>query len=185
MSQKTEHPLWSQDRYIKALRFAADRHNGQPFPGTDLPYLLHLTMVAAEVMSALNLERHLDGDLAVQSALLHDILEDTITTFEEIHELFGRDVAEGVETLTKKETVEKDGRIADSLERIKKQPHEIWVVKMADRITNLQPPPSHWSNDKRKRYREQAKMIHTDLKDASEHVGSRLAHKIDEYGQYI
>jgi len=39
---------WSQDTYIKAYRFAAEAHNGQLVPGTTLPYLMHISMVAME-----------------------------------------------------------------------------------------------------------------------------------------
>lgn len=39
-------------------------------------------------------------------------------------------------------------QMQDSLRRIKSQPREVWMVKMADRITNLQPPPGHWSEEK-------------------------------------
>ena len=65
---------WSQESYIKALLFAADAHNGQKVPGTELPYLTHLTMVSMEVVAALAVEDGLDGDLAILCALLHDVL---------------------------------------------------------------------------------------------------------------
>ena len=69
--------LWSQDKYIKALRNAAEAHNGQLFPGTDLPYLLHISLVSMEVMTAITTDQNKrDGDLAVQCALLHDVIED-------------------------------------------------------------------------------------------------------------
>ena len=42
----------------------------------------------------------------------------------------------------------------DSLKRIKKMSHEVWAVKMADRITNLQPPPKGWSAKKKEHYLE-------------------------------
>jgi len=41
------------------------------------------------------------------------------------------------------------------------------LVKLADAITNLQPPPVHWSREKRARYREEAIEIYSALKDAS------------------
>lgn len=42
---------WSQDSYIKACRFAAEAHQGQCVPGTELPYLVHLSMVSMEALS--------------------------------------------------------------------------------------------------------------------------------------
>lgn len=75
---------WSQDVYIKAYRFAAEAHwnrsKKQHVPGTDIPYLMHFSMVAMEVIPALEKETGLNGNLAVQCALLHDTIEDTDTT---------------------------------------------------------------------------------------------------------
>lgn len=184
---------WSQDIYISAYRFAAKAHwnskKKQVVPGTDIPYLMHFSLVAMEVISALNKESGLDGNLAVQCALLHDTIEDTDTTYGQLVEKFGLAVADGVLALTKDESVgadlskqkRKKRLMADSLDRIRKQPSEIWIVKMADRITNLQPPPKHWSKDKINRYREEASEIHHFLKGGSHHLAARLEEKIDNY----
>ncbi len=92
---------WSQDAYSAALRYAATAHNGQTVPGTDLPYVVHAAVVAMEVVAALSHEDGLDGDLAVQCALLHDVLEDTGVTRERLAADFGTRVAEEVSALTK------------------------------------------------------------------------------------
>jgi len=72
-------------------------------------------------------------------------------------------------------------QLEDSLQRVKKQPREIWMVKLADRITNLQPPPSHWDAEKKAWYRKGAELIHRELSSASEYLGKRLRMKIDSY----
>lgn len=135
---------WSQDIYINAYRFAAEAHwnskKRQVVPGTDIPYLMHFSLVAMEVIAALDKEAGFDGNLAVQCALLHDTIEDTGTTYDQIVESFGLAVANGVLALSKNESVgadlpkqqRKERQMADSLERVKKQPREIWMVKMAD-----------------------------------------------------
>ena len=125
---------WSQEKYIQALRFAAEKHNKQILPGTDWPYLVHLSFVSMEVFYALYAEPDADGDLAVQCALLHDTLEDTDATYEEVTDKFGKKVADGVMSLTKNNEIsDKKERMYDSITRIKKQPGEIWMVKMAER----------------------------------------------------
>jgi (p)ppGpp synthase/HD superfamily hydrolase len=172
---------WNQELYIKACRFAAIAHRGQIVPGSDLPYLLHLNFVSMEIIAALTVESGYDGDLAVQCALLHDTIEDTNTTYEQIRSSFGTRVADGVQALSKNPDLEKSQRLTDSLTRIKQQPIEIWMVKLADRITNLQPPPAHWTNEKILRYREEAVEIHTQLQSASPYLASRLAGKIHNY----
>ena len=172
---------WSPDIYIKAYRFAAVAHNGQIVPGTDLPYIMHLSFVAMEVIGALGKEKGFDGNLAVQCALLHDTVEDTDTEIDELAEKFGSNVADGVAALTKTLWYRKKLQMADSIKRIRTQPREIWVVKMADRVTNLQPPPNHWTRDKINRYREEAIEIYKALKEGSPYLSDRLKRKIDGY----
>ncbi|WP_155325620.1 hypothetical protein [Desulfosarcina ovata] len=124
---------WSPDIDISAYRFAAEAHwnskKQQFVPGTDIPYPMHFTWVAMEVMAALEKESNLDGNLA----------------------------------------------------RIRQQPREIWMVKMADRITNLQRPPKNWMPDKINRYREEAIIIHDRLKEGSEYLAGRLLKKVNDY----
>jgi len=177
---------WSQDNYIKAFRFAAEKHQGQLFPGTDWSYTVHLSMVTMEIIAALGHESDLNGDLAVQVAILHDVIEDTdTTTYEELQSEFSQKIASGVLALTKDKSIAKDGQMADSLRRIKTHPKEIWMVKLADRITNLQAPPGHWDNDKKKKYLVQAELIYEELKDASLYLSDRLKVKITEYQSFI
>ena len=175
---------WSQEKYIKALQYAAQAHKGQRVPGSDLPYVVHVTMVAMEVMAALAHEDNLDGELAVQCALLHDVIEDAGKSYEELIAEFGRDVAEGVLALSKNNILKsKQGKMADSLARIKQQPGEIWMVKLADRITNLQPPPKDWykTDGKIEAYRIEAKEILSELGDASPYLSKRLSGKLRVY----
>ena len=176
---------WSQEAYIKAYRFAAERHKGQLVPGTKWSYLAHLSMVSMEIMAALNHETDMDGNLAVQVAILHDTIEDTDTTYEELLSEFGQHVADGVLALTKDKKVEKQDQMLDSLRRIKLQRKEIWMVKLADRITNLQPPPSYWSTEKKKKYLGQAKLILNELRSGSDFLSNRLNKKIQAYQSYI
>ena len=68
---------------------------------------------------------------------------------------------------------------------LRQQPHEIWMVKLADRITNLAPPPHYWEKDKIERYREEAVEIHQALLEASDYLSQRLMSKINEYKMYL
>jgi (p)ppGpp synthase/HD superfamily hydrolase len=176
---------WSQESYIKAYRFAAQAHQGQKFPGTEISYIMHLSFVSMEIIAALNVEQERDGNLAIQCAILHDTIEDTNTTYEQIQTEFGEAVAHGVLALTKDSSLDKYEQMTDSLQRVKEQPQEIWMVKLADRITNLQPPPHYWKQDKITRYREEAIQIYEALKDASPFLASRLANKIENYKAFI
>lgn len=176
---------WSQDDYIRAHRFAATAHLGQTVPGTDLPYVVHLSLVSMETIAALNVEKERDGNLAVQCALLHDVIEDTDVTYEQVQQTFGSAVADGVLALSKDPALPKHLQMEDSLRRIKLQPQEVWMVKLADRISNLQPPPAYWTQDKIKQYRQEAAQIHATLRDASPSLSARLSQKIEAYAIHI
>ena len=176
---------WSQDEYIRAYRFAAEAHLGQTVPGSDLPYVAHVTLVSMEVIAALEVESGRDGDLAVQCALLHDVIEDTAVTYERLRAAFGERVSLGVLALSKDENLDRSLQIRDSLSRIRQQPQEIWMVKLADRISNLQPPPHDWTKNKIVQYRQEAIEIYDALHAASETLATRLLDKIEAYKVYL
>ncbi len=177
-------PSWSQEAYIKAYKFAASAHRWQLVPGTTIPYIMHLSFVAMEIIAASAAGEVPDADLAVQCALLHDVLEDTTTRYDQVEAEFGEAVARGVLALTVNKKLPRPERIPECLQRIKAQPREIWMVKLADRITNLQPPPKHWSKSKIRDYHQEAQVIHAALKDASPFLADRLSVKIKDYAAF-
>ena len=172
---------FSRDLYMRAWHFAARRHNGQKVPASDLPYITHIGAVAMEVLATLAIENVPQPDLAVACALLHDTIEDTGATREDIAAEFGAAVADGVVALSKDKHLPKDQQMADSLERIKRQPREIWIVKLADRTVNMEPAPATWSPEKRIAYRAQANLILEELGGASPALAARLRDKIHRY----
>jgi len=176
---------WSKEEYIRAYYFAAKAHRGQLFPGTGLPYLIHLSFVSVEIIAVLAVEEVAHPDLAVQCALLHEVIEDTKISYQIVREVFGKEVADGVRSLSKKKEIDELQRLSENLIRIRKQPDEVWMVKLADRISNLQPPPFYWTQAKIKAYWESSKKIHDDLNSASPYLGKRLQEKIQNYEQYI
>ena len=135
-----------QTLYQEALKFAALKHSksNQTIPGSSLPYVVHLSNVAMEVLIAAKYTKKFNLGLALQVGLLHDTIEDTNTTADELSKHFGDSVADGVLALTKNKLLPKVQQMSDSLSRIKEQPKEIWAVKLSDRITNMQSPPSNW-----------------------------------------
>jgi guanosine-3',5'-bis(diphosphate) 3'-pyrophosphohydrolase len=173
-----------QELYQKAIRFAGERHGNQKLPASKASYLVHLSNVAMEVILA---EQHTDDfdlDFAVQIALLHDVLEDTPASFEEVSESFSGEIAEAVLALSKNEDLPGDIQIPDSLMRIKALRKEVWAVKLADRISNMQKPPKTWNLEKKKQYRQVAKLILQELKGGNAYLESRLEKKIKEYKRY-
>jgi (p)ppGpp synthase/HD superfamily hydrolase len=178
---------WDPDLYNRALHFAGEAHGDQKVPGTDISYLMHLCQVCQEAMGAVIADPTLNGDLVMQCALLHDAIEDTETTRDDVAHTFGPAIADGADALSKRDQgpdgapwskVEKMG---DSLSRIVAQPREIWVVKLADRVTNLQVPPGHWSIAKIEAYHHEAETILDTLGSASDHLAARMRTKLKAY----
>ena len=170
-----------QDTWLAAWQFAATAHRGQKVPGHDLPYLVHLGAVSMEILVAHHELPFASPALAVQCALLHDTLEDTDTPESAILARFGPEVTAGVRALTKDASLPKPEAMADSLRRSRQQPLEVWAVKLADRITNLAPPPAKWSPDKIAAYRDEGDTILAALGSAHAPLAARLAKRISEY----
>lgn len=182
-SPMPEHEL--QQAYQEAIRFAGERHADQTMPASKASYLVHLSNVAMEVILAAKHSSGFDLEFAVQVALLHDVLEDTSTSFEEVAESFSHEIAVAVLALSKNEDLPADDQIPDSLMRIKALRKEVWAVKLADRISNMQEPPHTWSLEKKKHYLEVAKLIRKELKGGNAYLESRLEELINHYRAFI
>lgn len=199
--------MWNPLIYKKALLFAAQAHKGQRVPGNfrvdgpqaatealetapllvleEIPYVTHLVMVANHVLLAYHQQPTFDIDLALQCALLHDILEDTATPANQVEAHFGAAVLAGVEALTKNSGIEKARQMPDSLERILAQPQEVAIVKMCDRTENLDKPPHYWKTEKRQAYLAEAQQIYQKLSPAHGAAAANLLQRIDAYRGYL
>ena len=177
----------TQELYQNAIKYAAMKHGeqNQKVPGSELPYLVHVCNVAMEISIAASQSIDFNAGFALQVALLHDTMEDTSATYEDLTIQFGEDVANAVFALTKNASLPKSEKMEDSLIRIKQQPKEVAAVKLADRITNLQPPPEHWPTEKRIKYQNEAYLILSELGYANDYLANRLKECIKQYSTYI
>jgi (p)ppGpp synthase/HD superfamily hydrolase len=182
---------WIQEKYLKAWMFVSEKHKGQTYggglPNQHFEYINHLASVAMEIIwAAQHSGFPFYADLAIQCALLHDTLEDTQTSYEELKQTFSEETADGVSALTKNKNLpDKRSQIADSIERILIQPREIAMVKMADRITNLNEPPYYWSKEKIIEYRDEAQFIYDNLYLSDKMMSDRLKQKIKDYSRFL
>lgn len=177
---------WTIEDFELAWTFATLAHRDQTYGGASpdekIPYINHVASVAAELISLFRVDEGYDERLAISCALLHDVLEDTATTYAEIERLFGVEIAQGVLALTKDSAiVDKTEKMRDSLARIKKMPKEVWLGKLADRICNLFSAPFYWDEQKKKSYQEEARYILSELGEANPMLAQRLNMKIDRY----
>ncbi len=124
------------DLLKKAYVVARDAHDGQMRSSGD-PYITHPVAVA------LNLAKmHLDHE-TLMAALLHDVIEDTEVTKEELADLFGDTVAELVEGVSKLDKLKFDNKEEMQAENFRKmvlamvQDIRVILIKLADRTHNM------------------------------------------------
>lgn len=172
----------NQNRINEALLFAATKHEGLKMKQPNVSYIAHLQGVCLEAISGcLNSKANINLEKVIILSLLHDTIEDTDTSYEEIKEKFGKDIAEGTLALTKDQKLPYEKQIYDSLNRIKKQSIEVSIVKLADRIFNLKDIPLQWDYEKVETYKEQAMLILKELGSANKYMAKRLQEKIENY----
>ncbi|MGP1345187.1 MAG: HD domain-containing protein [Phycisphaerales bacterium] len=177
---------WDPDLLQRAMNFAGETHGIRIRARHERPELVHVSSVAFETALAVHIDHELDADLAMVCALLHDVVEDTDATIDDIKARFGTAVARGVDALTKNPALPKEIQINDSVQRLKEQPNSVQAVKLADRITNLQPPPGAWPVERRLRYAQQSQMILDALGSACPYLADRLSSRIAHYrSRYI
>jgi len=182
--------IYGNFEFDKVWELTSKIHEGQRYGGFQegefVDYLDHVQSVTFEVMTATLFEHQLNANLAVKCAMLHDSLEDTHLTYSDIENQFGAAVAEGVAALTKNSKIRsRKMKVIDSLERIKEQPHKIWAVKLADRLSNLQYPPFFWDNKKKKDYLEESKLVYDYLQEGCPFLAQKLYNKMIEYQRFI
>lgn len=145
----------------KAYVYAMQKHGQQKRASGD-PYISHPLEVAAILT-----EMHLD-ESTIAVALLHDTIEDTTATRQEIDDLFGEDIGALVEGLTKIKKLDLVTKKAKQAENLRKlllaisDDVRVLLVKLADRLHNVR-TLDHMSAEKRARISEETMDIYAPL----------------------
>ena len=132
--------LNDEDKKLIRLAFdtAVDAHKNQRRKSGE-PYIFHPIAVAKIVASQIGLDA-----IAIASALLHDVVEDTDYTIEDMERLFGKTVAHIVEGLTKISSMSRENDISLQAENFRKllltmnDDVRVILIKIADRLHNMQ-----------------------------------------------
>ena len=138
---------------LRALDFAARKHRDQRRKGNhQAPYINHPIEVATLLATVAGVE-----DTAVlQAAILHDTIEDTDATPEEIERAFGADVRALVLEMTDDMSMPSFLRKQRQVEHAPALTQRARLIKIADKIANVgdiaRHPPPDWSVDRRRKY---------------------------------
>lgn len=120
--------------FDKAVKFAVDAHSGTERRAKGYPYIIH-PMEAAAIVASMTTDQEM-----LAAAVLHDTVEDTDVTLEQIRELFGDRVA----ALVQHETAPLDRsltwreRKTIQVEKLKSAPLDSKIVALGDKLSNIQ-----------------------------------------------
>jgi GTP diphosphokinase / guanosine-3',5'-bis(diphosphate) 3'-diphosphatase len=156
---------YSPDADVELLRrayvFSAFEHRGQVRHSGE-PYLIH-PLAVADFLADMKLDA-----VAIAAGLLHDVVEDTLTTVERIEELFGKDVAHVVEGVTKISAMPFASSEERQAENFRKMllamvdDIRVILVKLADRLHNMR-TLSHLPDDRRVKIAQETRDIYAPI----------------------
>lgn len=121
----------------KAIVFATEAHEGQFRKGTHNPYILH-PIEAAAIVGTMTTD-----DEIIAGAVLHDVVEDTDTTIDEIKELFGERVAALVDSESEDKREDKPAestwkiRKQETLDHLKNTTVDVKMITLGDKLSNI------------------------------------------------
>uniref|UniRef100_A0A2M4CTZ5 Guanosine-3',5'-bis(diphosphate) 3'-pyrophosphohydrolase MESH1 n=1 Tax=Anopheles darlingi TaxID=43151 RepID=A0A2M4CTZ5_ANODA len=155
--------------YTKCVNFAAIKHRDQRrLDKEETPYINHPIGVA----NILSSEGGINDFDVLSAAILHDTVEDTETTFEEIEKHFGPTIRSLVQEVTDDKSLPKQERKRLQIEHARTISHGARLVKLADKIYNLRDlqrcPPKNWTDERCREYFRWAKQVCDNLKGTNE-----------------
>lgn len=145
---------------LNAASFAADKHRRQRRKDADAsPYINH-PLALADILAR---EGGVGDATVIAAALLHDTVEDTETSIEEIEDRFGKRVASIVAEVTDDKSLPKEERKRLQVVKSASKSQGAKLVKLADKTANLRDlvatPPADWSVERRTQYFEWAREV--------------------------
>ena len=153
---------------LEALAFAAHKHRDQRRKDAEAsPYINHPIALADVLVN----EGGVTDVEVICAALLHDTVEDTATTHEELVNAFGSRIARIVAEVTDDTSLAKEERKRLQIEHAASLSHEARLVKLADKICNLRDvaerPPAKWDRQRQREYFDWAKRVIDRLRGAN------------------
>ena len=153
---------------LQAIHFASIKHREQRRKDVEAsPYINHPIEVA-EMIARVGQVTDL---IVLQGAILHDTIEDTMTTGEEIEALFGVEVRRVVEAVTDDKSLPKAERKQLQIEHAPHLTPRAQLVKLADKISNVrgvtETPPADWPLERRLAYLDWTEQVVAGLRDCN------------------
>lgn len=162
---------------LKAIEFAACKHKGQRRKDVDAsPYINHPISVA----SVLRETGEVADPSVIAAALLHDTIEDTETTYDELRGQFGDEIADIVTEVTDTKWLAKAVRKRLQISKAAKATKGAKLVKLADKLCNLRDiiasPPADWTVERKREYFDWARAVVDQIRGTN----ARLEQRFDQ-----
>ena len=145
---------------LKATEFAAHKHRDQRRKDAEAsPHINHPIALACLLRN----EGGITDPVILAAAMLHDTLEDTETSYEELRGQFGDEIADIVVEVTDTKWLSKEARKQLQISKAAHSSVRARAVKIADKICNVRDifasPPAGWSLERRQKYFDWAKQV--------------------------
>ncbi|KAM3626086.1 uncharacterized protein V6R79_022318 [Siganus canaliculatus] len=171
---------------LETVNFAAEKHRSQRRKdAAQTPYINHPIGVAR----ILSHEAGITDIEVLQAALLHDTVEDTETTPQELEAKFGSTVARIVQEVTDNKSLTKQERKRQQVERAPHCSHQAKLVKLADKLYNLRDlnycTPVGWSAERVQEYFVWASEVLKGLRGTNPVLEEKLEKLLEQRGVYL
>lgn len=148
---------------LRALKFATHAHNGQFRKQSDVPYITHPIRVA-RFLGTCNVNKYF-----IAAAYLHDVVEDTEYSFDDIEDLFGTEVRRLVELVSEDKTKTWEERKQSNIDKVKNMTLDEKKLIACDKLANISDINDEYQRlgyvnfDKFKRGREQQEWYYRNM----------------------
>jgi guanosine-3',5'-bis(diphosphate) 3'-pyrophosphohydrolase len=166
---------------LKAIDFAARKHRDQRRKDEEAsPYINHpisVSLLLAEIGDVTDPE-------VLSAAILHDTLEDTDTTLEELEAAFGVRICKLVQEVTDNKKLPKTKRKELQIEHASQLSPDAVLIKLGDKISNVldvtHSPPADWNLQRRKDYLDWAEAVVKKCPRVNGALEAHFAHVLEE-----
>ena len=171
---------------LKAVEFAAEKHRNQRRKGVEAsPYINHPIQVA-ELIARVG---EVDDVEVLIAAVLHDTVEDTETTFEELEQKFGSIVRDLVAEVSDDKTLPKAERKRLQVEHAQHMSVRAKLIKIADKACNVRDvalsPPEEWDMARRNAYLGWAHQVVDGCRGTNSHLEQYFDETLDRCSEVL
>lgn len=165
---------------LKALAFAAEKHRFQFRKGEEQTPFINHPIKVANLLSEVG---KIDDPATICGAILHDTIEDTVTSCDELEVLFGKEICGLVSEVSDDRYMKPSESKIHQVDYAALLSEKAKLIRLADKIANVYDiahfPPAHWTKERRKQYLNWSKSVVDNIRG----INPELEQKFDDVFQ--